>query len=898
MMTSIFNKKTRTDDYGDLLQYEWTGHGGSTSSWLRFAEGPAPNAPNILWKAKVPGFSTATARNEVFAFNGKVFVITSTTLYALDAFTGNTVWTFPAGRGAGVAKLDEIRMMIGNTCVEIETGTSLWVSPQVSIGYFALYCQEEKMSYSPGGIAYDFSDPTQPPTLAWDISNLLEKNTITIYGDGMLFAKGPNQFITAFNATTGEFIWEIPIKAASNYQASYYMGKYIHGALDNTISAWDGATGELLWSYNPGTAFGFWASGTGAAYGKVYSMNQDKNLYAIDVETGEVVWKYEGPGVYYQGIPIIADGKVYAQTGDTLYMDPDTHEPGKSEYVCLDAETGKLLWKLPIQIGSPSPGQCVAFGNLYLIPNRIKLAPYAAGARGYDPLDEVWCISSEPKDWTNFRGDPENSAHGSGPTNLALKWKYQTGGGVTSSPSIADGVVYVGSLDKNIYALDADTGSKIWNFTTGYRVRSSPAVVDGTVITGADDGNVYGLDAKDGTQLWKTPAGGITLHSSSATPSIRSSPTVVGGKVYVGSLDNNLYCLNANTGSVSWKFPAGGPILCSPAVVDDAVYFTSNTPRPKGILYKLDAYDGSVIWQLNITYGRSPDLFASPTVADGMVFVPADSWDQYGINATTGAIEWTYRGTSMQFNFASMVYANGKVYTQDLFAIMCLNSTDGTVIWQTFLAREIYGSITYSLGRIYTSNEQRAVYVLDAETGEKLSFYDLGSMVWSTPNLYNGRVYIGGQDWNVYCLEEYEAPAIVSAEIDLSLSESTVVKGESLYIEGRVVNVQAAIPLTVSVDYPDSTYDDIELLTDVNGYFQVIYSPRMVGDLTVFAWCEGGDFYYGGASDALSLTVANPEPTLPPDPTPAPMTDTYVVGTGIAVIAAIAVAVLLILRKK
>ena len=111
-----------------------------------------------------------------------------------------------------------------------------------------------------------------------------------------------------------------------------------------------------------------------------------------------------------------------------------------------------------------------------------------------------------------------------------------------------------------------------------------------------------------------------------------------------------------------------------------------------------------------------------------------------------------------------------------------------------------------------------------------------------------------------------------------------------------------ALPLApASVDYPDSTYDNIELLTDVNGYFQVIYSPRMVGDLDVFAYCEGGTFYYGGASDPLSLTVVNPEPTLPPEPTPAPMTDAYVLGMGAAglvAIIAIGLVVILMLRKK
>src|SRR5579871_6060192 len=52
---------------------------------------------------------------------------------------------------------------------------------------------------------------------------------------------------------------------------------------------------------------------------------------------------------------------------------------------------------------------------------------------------------------------------------LQLKWKYTTGPypGVVSSPAVVNGVVYVGSEDKNVYALDANTGTKLWNYTTG-----------------------------------------------------------------------------------------------------------------------------------------------------------------------------------------------------------------------------------------------------------------------------------------------------------------------------------------------------------------------------------------------------------------------------------------------
>jgi outer membrane protein assembly factor BamB len=368
-----------------------------------------------------------------------------------------------------------------------------------------------------------------------------------------------------------------------------------------------------------------------------------------------------------------------------------------------------------------------------------------------------------------WRADPSHSAEGSGPENLALRWKYQTGAAVSSSPSIADGIVYVGSHDRNIYAIDADTGSKIWNFLTGYPVYSSPAVVNGKVYTGTDDGNVYCLDAKTGAKLWEnTDPGDIDFINWNAlqTFNIRSSPAVVDGKVYVGSLDQNLYCMDANSGTTLWTFTTGGYLHASPAVADGAVYVATAAGRPAARLYKLDANNGTVIWMKMLFYQRGPGPlvpWSSPTVADGMVFQAVDGHETHCLNDTTGDIIWTYRSSNWMVIGASPLYADGLVYVTDFFSLVAIdplantgnfNATYGNVTWSTFLAREIYSSPTYALGKVYVASEQMALYVLDAKTGEKLSFYEMGTQVQSSPSLYNGRLYVGGFNWNVYCFED------------------------------------------------------------------------------------------------------------------------------------------------
>jgi len=72
----------------------------------------------------------------------------------------------------------------------------------------------------------------------------------------------------------------------------------------------------------------------------------------------------------------------------------------------------------------------------------------------------------------------------------ALLWSYTTGYSVGSCPAVANGVVYVGSYDYNVYALNAKTGAKLWSYTTGGYV-GTPAVANGMVYVGSVDGNIY-----------------------------------------------------------------------------------------------------------------------------------------------------------------------------------------------------------------------------------------------------------------------------------------------------------------------------------------------------------------------------------------------------------------------
>src|SRR3954462_12633255 len=84
------------------------------------------------------------------------------------------------------------------------------------------------------------------------------------------------------------------------------------------------------------------------------------------------------------------------------------------------------------------------------------------------------------QDTTMFRVDLAHSAqYAQGLPKLnGLKWTFHTKGEVISSPAVVGGVVYVGSTDGNLYAIDEQNGTERWKFPTGARITSSPAVAN------------------------------------------------------------------------------------------------------------------------------------------------------------------------------------------------------------------------------------------------------------------------------------------------------------------------------------------------------------------------------------------------------------------------------------
>jgi outer membrane protein assembly factor BamB len=145
---------------------------------------------------------------------------------------------------------------------------------------------------------------------------------------------------------------------------------------------------------------------------------------------------------------------------------------------------------------------------------------------------------------TMFRAGPLHTGifdnSGIIPVNTSA-WHFATESLVSSSPAVVNGIVFIGSDDKNLYAIDTGTGKEKWHFATGNGVSSSPAVVKGVVYVGSYDKNLYAIDALTGLERWRFTTGS----------SVSSSPTVSDGVVYIGSDDDYLHAIDVAVLSMS-----------------------------------------------------------------------------------------------------------------------------------------------------------------------------------------------------------------------------------------------------------------------------------------------------------------------------------------------------------
>ena len=353
------------------------------------------------------------------------------------------------------------------------------------------------------------------------------------------------------------------------YAPTVAYGMVYAGSDDNRVYALDAETGELLWSFETQDVI---RSSPTVTVGAVYVGSNDNHVYALDRETGELLWRYD-TGDWVQYSPPVRDGVVYVAA----------MSEGDRRIHALDGASGDVLW---------------AAATSY--PFDDELAPAIENGKVYAPSGS-------------------GELHVLDASTGELLWSRDVGMGADSPPTVVGGIVYLTAVN-SAYALDESNGELIWSYSTGrFPARDFPAVVADGVYYFSPDDHIYALDTGTGEVLW----------SYRADEMINTAPVAAEGLVYVGSESGRFYALDAAAGGLVWSREPTDGELRSPAVVDGVLYAESSD----GLLRALRAATGEEIWQLLKGYF---DGIPSYTVSAGVVYVGSLDGGVYAFTAPSG----------------------------------------------------------------------------------------------------------------------------------------------------------------------------------------------------------------------------------------------------------------------
>jgi outer membrane protein assembly factor BamB len=265
-------------------------------------------------------------------------------------------------------------------------------------------------------------------------------------------------------------------------------------------------------------------------------------------------------------------------------------------------------------------------------------------------------------DVTSYRTDPERSGIQPGPgpgDDPVLIWSVKAAGPIQFNPVLANGILYVGSDDGHLYALDAGTGAKRWGFDAGAAVRGSGVVEAGLIAVTDANAVLHVVDAATGTERWRISG-------------ILDVGDVSDGVIYAAG-DDGVHGFDLQTGAERWTWLAPGPVPYV-AIAGGTAYITSG-----GTVYAVGLADRAEQWH----HDTGATVGSLATVADDRVFVGARQGvtGLTALDRATGSRIWTFPGASdIQVHMGSI--RNGVIYASTVGdGFYALAASDLTVLW-------------------------------------------------------------------------------------------------------------------------------------------------------------------------------------------------------------------------
>jgi outer membrane protein assembly factor BamB len=330
-----------------------------------------------------------------------------------------------------------------------------------------------------------------------------------------------------------------------------------------------------------------------------------------------------------------------------------------------------------------------------------------------------------------FRGNPQRNGVYNYPAirqQPEVKWQTKVSSTWLMPPLLADGILYTGSGDGVLYALDAETGELVWSKEGFGQLESTGAAAGDVIITAGYNQQVKALNRMTGDEHW----------SYMTEYGVQAAPLIVRDRVYIAT-DHRVYVLDLKSGQLIWKVSTGteGAYMGAPAYEDGVIYTTGGK-----LLLALDAETGNELWR-----NEKDEMFLGLSVANGLIYV--GNWDRklYAFDQLTGEEKWSFTGGGLFWSAPAAT--DDAVYAGSDQTVNALDPQSGELLWSFEAQSQSTSEPLIAGGVVYVSDSShefprgpRHLYALDAATGEELWAFETNSTFLPAPALGENTIYV------------------------------------------------------------------------------------------------------------------------------------------------------------
>jgi len=639
-----------------------------------------------------------------------------------------------------------------------------------------------------------------------DVSRL-RTNALCASGDRVFYQNGGD--VVCLNLETGQQIWSAasaPLRFVYDKNVFCSDGKIVEAlSIDDGRKLWSEPT--MLTQIRDLFAAGgsIWAGGfkpfptkRGPSWGPYFATQ-------LDLTTGKMLKHIEPENPSHHH-------RCYQNKATDRYI-----LGGRRGTEFIDLESGEVLWNSWAR-GVCKYGVMPCNGLLYTPPHACgcymgaKLTGFhalaaerrksEAASQKSERLEKgpaynqvAYSSSVNESEWPTYRQNSLRSGctPDKVPAVLQNIWRVKVGGKI-SAPTIAEGKVFVASVDEhNVCAIDADSGRLSWRFTAGARVDSTPSVNKGRAIFGCRDGNVYSLRTSDGELAWRMRAA-RSEQLITAYGQLESASPVIGSVLVK---DGNLYCTAGTSSYMDGGIdlyridPETGGILSRTEIYSPDPE-TGRQPEQfgpaamPGARADILSSDGDNIYLRDTAFDKhgaeiteaNPHLFTLTDFLD-------DSWPHrsYWIFGTKCSVATGCSHRDKQLIYGRLlVFDKNKIYgygrkqvhwsnrLQDgPYRLFAVNRSDGTGQWEKRVGIQVRAMILADnilfvagpsaeavTGPLVPDEKQgNLLMAFSASDGRELARYRLDSCpVFDSMAAAYGRLYVSMKDGSLLCMAE------------------------------------------------------------------------------------------------------------------------------------------------